>query len=169
MAPGRPALCAGLAALSRGHLGEADIALQAARALATRDQAAELENAAHRMRRHGYDLLAAELYHVAGHRHQRFHRWAEGELAKTHAATLGAACPTARTPLLHQHDVASLLTFRERQILLLAVEHTSTEIADRLGLALATVNNTLARAYHKLGIRGRAQLRELLLAANPGG
>ena len=51
---------------------------------------------------------------------------------------------------------------RERQILLLAAEHTSADIAGRLRLAVATVNNNLARAYHKLGISGRSQLRELL-------
>jgi DNA-binding CsgD family transcriptional regulator len=45
---------------------------------------------------------------------------------------------------------------------MLAVEHTSAEIAGRLRLAVATVNNNLARAYHKLGINGRSQLRDLL-------
>ncbi|ROT28104.1 LuxR family transcriptional regulator [Micromonospora sp. HM5-17] len=45
---------------------------------------------------------------------------------------------------------------------LLAVRHTSRQIAERLGPSVRTVNNTLARAYAKLGVTGRAQLRTLL-------
>jgi hypothetical protein len=47
-------------------------------------------------------------------------------------------------------------------VLLLAARHTSAEIAARLRLAVATVNNNLARAYSKLGITSRHQLRQLL-------
>jgi DNA-binding CsgD family transcriptional regulator len=47
-------------------------------------------------------------------------------------------------------------------VLLLAARYTSAEIADKLQLAIPTVNNNLARAYAKLGITGRAQLRALL-------
>lgn len=46
--------------------------------------------------------------------------------------------------------------------MLLAADHTSAEIAQKVSLALPTVNNNLARAYTKLGITGRAQLRTLL-------
>jgi Bacterial regulatory proteins, luxR family len=38
----------------------------------------------------------------------------------------------------------------------------TSQIAQQLGLAVPTVNNTLARAYSKLGITGRTQLRPLL-------
>jgi DNA-binding CsgD family transcriptional regulator len=139
-----------------------DIIVRATQALAARDGAAELEGAARALQRHGYDLLAAELYAMAGHRHRRHQRWVESDLVNAYAVDLSAAFPNARTPLLQPGALTTVLTFRERQILLLAVEHTSAEIAERLQLATATVNNNLARAYHKLGINGRAQLRDLL-------
>ena len=47
-------------------------------------------------------------------------------------------------------------------MLLLAVDHTSPQIAGRLGLSPRTVTNNLARAYAKLGVSGRAGLRALL-------
>jgi DNA-binding CsgD family transcriptional regulator/predicted nucleotidyltransferase len=140
----------------------AGTACRAARALANRDCTADLETAARAFHANGYDLLAAELYGAAGHRYHRLHRWAESDLAKAHAVKLRAAFPNARSPLLRPDDLTTLLTFRERQVLMLAVEHTSAEIAGRLRLAVATVNNNLARAYHKLGINGRSQLRDLL-------
>ena len=140
-----------------GHL-----AAGAARALAARDGACDLEEAARRLHDRGFDLLAAELYCAAGRRHRRYQRWADCDLARARAIQLSAAFPRAQTPLLQPGDLITLLTFRERQILLLAAEHTSADIAGRLRLAVATVNNNLARAYQKLGISGRSQLRELL-------
>jgi DNA-binding CsgD family transcriptional regulator len=83
-------------------------------------------------------------------------------LAQARAATLRARCAEASTPLLRTDDVTELLTPREREILLLAARHSSRQIADRPGLAVATVNNNLARAYTKLGISGRADIRALL-------
>ena len=127
-----------------------------------RDNAYDLEEVARRLHGRGYDLLAAELYCAAGRRHRRYQRWADCDLARARAIQLSAAFPHAQTPLLQPGDLITLLTFRERQILLLAAEHTSADIAGRLRLAVATVNNNLARAYHKLGISGRSQLRELL-------
>jgi DNA-binding CsgD family transcriptional regulator len=59
-------------------------------------------------------------------------------------------------------DTVGALTARERQVVMLAGTHSSREIAEQLGLAVATVNNYLARAYAKLGVSGRAQLRDLL-------
>jgi hypothetical protein len=42
---------------------------------------------------------------------------------------------------------------------------TSADIANRLGPAVATMNNNLAWAYTKLGIIGRTRLRSLLRSA----
>jgi len=67
-----------------------------------------------------------------------------------------------QTPLLHPARLIETLTARERDVVLLAAAHTSAEIADRLHLAVSTVNNNLARAYAKLGITGRSDLRDLL-------
>lgn len=142
--------------------GLARVTASAARALADRDGAADLDRAARALHRRGYDLLAAELFHTSAVRHRRNDRWAESDLAKAHATALSAAFPGARTPLLQAGELTMLLTVRERQVLLLAAQHTSAEIAQRLQLAVTTVNNNLARAYHKLGIAGRPELRDLL-------
>ncbi|WP_171074262.1 LuxR C-terminal-related transcriptional regulator [Nonomuraea basaltis] len=47
---------------------------------------------------------------------------------------------------------------------LLAARHSSRIVAQQLGLSVATVNNTLARVYAKLGISRRAQLAALVEA-----
>lgn len=110
----------------------------------------------------GHDLLAAELmtsatrvFREQGHRSQ-------AGLAAAKAAALAARCSGARTPLLDQGEAIARLSPREREIVLLAATHSSKQIALRLGLALATVNNNLARAYAKLGVTGRTELRALL-------
>jgi DNA-binding CsgD family transcriptional regulator len=58
-----------------------------------------------------------------------------------------------------------VLTAREREVVLLAADSSSREIAEKLGLSTRTVDNNLARAYAKLGISGRAELRSLLADA----
>jgi DNA-binding CsgD family transcriptional regulator len=77
------------------------------------------------------------------------------------AIELGRSCEDARTPLLRREVWATPLTRRERGVVFLAANHTSRQIAERLGLSVNTVNNYLARAYAKLGIAGRAELRTL--------
>ncbi|MEN3614436.1 AAA family ATPase [Plantactinospora sp. ZYX-F-223] len=110
----------------------------------------------------GHHLVAAELATAAGRvlRSTGYH--ARAALAQAAAAEWRANCPEARTPLLARPDLGNLLTVRERQIALLATRQASRSIAEQLGLALPTVNNTLGRVYTKLGITGRAQLRTLL-------
>ncbi|TMR98400.1 hypothetical protein EJK15_12620 [Nonomuraea basaltis] len=49
-------------------------------------------------------------------------------------------------------------------VALLAARHSSRIVAQQLGLSVATVNNTLARVYAKLGISRRAQLAALVEA-----
>lgn len=44
----------------------------------------------------------------------------------------------------------------------MAAGYTNAQIADQLEIAVPAVNNNLARAYAKLGISGRAELRDLL-------
>lgn len=134
----------------------------AAIALDAPDGAVELEATAHVLQARGYDLHAAEAFATAASRHHRYGRGTRARLAAASAGALRAAFPTARTPLLQSVRITDLLTPREREVVLLATRHTSAEIAVRLRLAVPTVNNNLARAYTKLGISGRAQLRELL-------
>jgi DNA-binding CsgD family transcriptional regulator len=133
----------------------------AARALDNRRNPGELEAAAQRFQARGYDLHAAEAYVVASDHQRKLGRRAHAELAGAKAAAL----PAAPTPL-RQPDRAGLLSPRERQVALLAAHHTSAEIAARLGLSVPTVNNNLARAYTKLGISGRSQLRSLLAGSS---
>jgi DNA-binding CsgD family transcriptional regulator len=55
------------------------------------------------------------------------------------------------------------LTPRERDVAYLAAEGASSkEIAVKLGVSARTVDNLLQRAYRKLGVSGRADLRERL-------
>ncbi|UDF14702.1 helix-turn-helix transcriptional regulator [Antiquaquibacter oligotrophicus] len=55
------------------------------------------------------------------------------------------------------------LTEREREVARAAASRRrSQEIADELGISIRTVDNHLARAYRKLGVRGRLELAEAL-------
>ncbi|GIH18536.1 LuxR family transcriptional regulator [Rugosimonospora africana] len=136
-------------------------AFAATRALSEAGGAA-LAEAADGMERLGYHLHAAELATAAARALRRAGNRGRSGLATANAAALRARCPDARTPMVAHDDLSDLLTARERQVALLASRHTSRHIAQRLGLAVATVNNTLARAYTKLGVTGREELRALL-------
>ena len=55
------------------------------------------------------------------------------------------------------------LTRREREVAELAARDLSSrEIAEQLVLSARTVENHLQRAYEKLGVRGRGELRDAL-------
>jgi DNA-binding CsgD family transcriptional regulator len=110
----------------------------------------------------GYHLHAAELATVAARALRQAGQSSSAALVTARATAMRVKCPGARTPLLARDDLGDLLTPREMQVALLAGRHTSRHIAGQLGLAVATVNNTLARAYTKLGITRREQLRALL-------
>lgn len=139
----------------------------AARGLTARDGASRLEAAARALQVRGYDLHAAEAFAIAAQQHHCQGRRVRAGLAQANAARLRRDLSDARTPQLRPGHLTSLLTAREREVVLLAAEHTSAQVAQRLGLAVPTVNNNLARAYAKLGITGRGQLRDLL--ASDGG
>ena len=52
----------------------------------------------------------------------------------------------------------SLLTAREREIFnLLVDDHTTKDIAGRLGISEKTVRNHISNTIQKLGVSGRAQ------------
>ena len=114
----------------------------------------------------GYDLHAAEAYAAAARQHRRHRSLAQADIAGAKAARLRGLTAGARTPLLQLGHLTSLLSPRETQVLLMAAKHTSVQIADRLHLAVSTVNNNLARAYAKLGITGRTELRDILESAD---
>mgnify|MGYP003835582261 CR=1 FL=1 len=77
-----------------------------------------------------------------------------------------ARCERPTTPALRwgRRPTAGL-TGREREVALAAADGESTrEIAARLHLSARTVENHLHRAYTKLGVAGRAELRAALAA-----
>lgn len=110
----------------------------------------------------GLSVQATELALAAATAYRRAGQRGRAGLAAARAAELRRACPDVRTPLVTAPDLGETLSVRERQVALLAARYPSKEVAGRLGIAVATVNNTLARVYVKLGITGRAQLRGLL-------
>ncbi|HYW23939.1 MAG TPA: AAA family ATPase [Terriglobales bacterium] len=125
----------------------------AARGLDTGD-ADGLAAAAGTFARLGHDLFAAEAHAAAGRTYRRDGRPA---LAALHAVDADGW----RTPLLVDATTGEL-TRREREVALLAVAHSSREVARRLGLSVRTVDNYLGRAFSKLAVSSRAELRALL-------
>jgi DNA-binding CsgD family transcriptional regulator len=110
----------------------------------------------------GHDLLAAEAMSAAARAYRRIGRRSTANVCAERAAALYTNCDGARTPLLDRGGATGVLTAREREVVLLAAQWSSREIADKLGLSTRTVDNNLARAYAKLGISGRGELRSLL-------
>jgi DNA-binding CsgD family transcriptional regulator len=106
----------------------------------------------------GHPLLAGEAYAAVARAHRADGRRASANVYAEKAAALRDGCG-APTP---SSGVTELLTPGEREVVLLAVGHSSAEIAARLGLSVRTVDNNLNRAYAKLGVSGRARLRALL-------
>ncbi|MBB5081778.1 DNA-binding CsgD family transcriptional regulator [Nonomuraea endophytica] len=107
----------------------------------------------------GHNLLAAEIASAAAEAHRKAGLWARAGLLVERAAAFAARCEGARTPLLAPRLLHSSLTPREREVALMALTLSSREIAKRLGLSPRTVDNYLQRAYGKLGISGRRDLR----------
>jgi DNA-binding CsgD family transcriptional regulator len=76
---------------------------------------------------------------------------------------LAERCPGAATPALVLAGPGAVLTTREREVAALAAEGlASKEIAARLGRSVRTVDNHLQRAYQKLGVSSRDDLRAAL-------
>ena len=97
---------------------------------------------------------AAELFRAA-------HAAESERKAVQFAAGLAAGSTDFR--LRRSPDRSGELTVRERAIALAAAgRESSREIAERLGLSVRTVDNHLARVYRKLGVSGRAELRQEL-------
>ena len=73
--------------------------------------------------------------------------------------------PQSATLQSDQVDVWDLLTEREQEVLrLVALGHTSAEIADLLSLSPKTVDTYRARGMEKLGLRSRAALVQFAIA-----
>lgn len=78
------------------------------------------------------------------------------------ALALAAECD-GHTPLLVRLGPLRALTARERQVAGYAADGLSNrQIAKQLRLSERTVENHLGRIYIKLGVAGRAELKEAL-------
>jgi DNA-binding NarL/FixJ family response regulator/type II secretory pathway predicted ATPase ExeA len=111
-------------------------------------------------------LLAAEAAAAATLAHQAGGRQGSARTSRARARSLALRCDGARTPALRNLDAdgaTSRLTNREREVAeLAALGSTNREIATRLYVSIRTVNTHLYRAYAKLGVNDRTELRRLL-------
>jgi DNA-binding CsgD family transcriptional regulator len=149
-----------LAGLLEGRL--AALLASSAGALAADDGAA-LDRVGAAFQDLGALLLAAEAKAAAARAHRAAGREASANSSQERAAALAAACQGARTLGLGPTMPVSVLTPREREVVMLAAAQASSrEIATRLQLSVRTVDNHLGRVYAKLGVSSRAQLATLL-------
>jgi DNA-binding CsgD family transcriptional regulator len=144
-----------LATQAEGNL----VGLYAAHALAAaRQDGQSLDQVAASFAAASASLLAAEAGAQAAVAHLRAGRQASARAAAANSARWLEACQGAWTPALGTLE-APRLTPREVELAKLASRGLSNrEIADRLGIAVRTVDNHLRQAYTKLGIGGRGEL-----------
>lgn len=127
-------------------------------AIARRDAVA-VEEAGDRFESCGALLLAAEAYAQSTVLHRTADRRRAALGASARADQVLARCPGADTPALAAVANPAWLTGRETEICRLAIAgFASRAIADKLSISVRTVDNTLGRAYAKLGVTSRAEL-----------
>ncbi|MFF9853007.1 helix-turn-helix transcriptional regulator [Streptomyces litmocidini] len=152
-------------ALVQGSLAELRAAHAAATAPADGPDPAALEAVAERMGALGLHLYAAEAFGEAAGAWRRRDRTASAARAAARSLALRGRCQEAATPALAGAATAVPLSARERDIALMAARgRTSREIAETYVLSVRTVENHLGRIYRKLGVSGRADLADVLLA-----
>jgi ATP/maltotriose-dependent transcriptional regulator MalT len=112
----------------------------------------------------GADLLAAEAAADAAVAWRKAQDPRRATAAERRMSALADRCEGARTPALATSGLArGVLTARELEIARLAAEGVpNREIAERLFLSLHTVQNKLHVTYDKLGVEGRAELKQAL-------
>lgn len=134
------------------------------RALTTAD-ARSLNVVAREFDAMGASIWAAEAAAEAARIYHTEHRESEAYTCRVFGVALNREA--AATPMLAQLDgETDPLTAREREVARLAGHGlTSPQIAHQLTVAQRTVDNHLYRAYAKLGIDGRTELRSLHAAA----
>lgn len=161
----------GHGSLVAGRLGEVAVAVDGALAPALADHVAAdtardapaLLRAADAFAAMQLNLLAAEAATSAANVFAGQGRKASAFAARERAAALVGLCDGARTPGLRVQSGPDELTGREREVATLAASGlASRDIAIRLDISPRTVDNLLGRVYVKLGIDGRAQLREVM-------
>ncbi|WP_328522714.1 LuxR C-terminal-related transcriptional regulator [Kribbella sp. NBC_00359] len=107
----------------------------------------------------GADLLAAEAYTIASVAFRQTDHTHRSTAATARASARLRLCEGAKTPILGAAEAMLALTAREQEIGFLAASGaTSKNIAETLSISVRTVDNTLQRAYTKLGITNRREL-----------
>jgi DNA-binding NarL/FixJ family response regulator len=149
-----------LAAAAEGEL----VGLYARHATAlAADDGAGLDTVAREFAALGAVLLAAEAAAQASQAHRRAGSDAAATTAAHRSRELASRCQGARTPALALAGEPTPLTPREREVAGLAAHELSNrDIAARLLVSERTIHNHLHRAYTKLGISTRRQLRSVL-------
>jgi ATP/maltotriose-dependent transcriptional regulator MalT len=150
-----------LAAVIEGPLAPARAAHAAA--LAANDPVA-LERASAAFEAMGAIIFAAEAMTEAAVAWRRSGAPRKAVSAEQRAAVLAARCDGARTPgLATAAATRAVLSARELEIAGLAARGIANkDIAAQLCLSLHTVENRLHAVYEKLGVSGRAELRQVL-------
>lgn len=134
-----------------------------ARAFAASDGAG-LQAAAAEYLALGLGWHAAETFAQAIRAFREAGRHGSGALAAERLRSTLALCDPLHTPALAGGENLLVLTRRESEIAMLAAaRHSDRVIAERLGLSVRTVQTHLARAYTKLGVTSREELRSRLL------
>lgn len=147
-------------AAERADRGVVHVLAAHARALAAGDPIA-LERAAETLARTGLATAAADALVQASRLQARAGRSEAARRATLRAAELRADLDGVAGAA----TAAPVLTPREREIAVRAARRErSREIAADLGVSTRTVDNHLARVYRKLGLTGRGELAEALLA-----
>lgn len=142
-----------------GQLGDARIAH--GRAFAADDADALVEVGA-RFESMGALVFAAEAINQASWIERRRGRTVVADRLRSQVMALRGRRPTAATPALASHAGLASLTLREAEVAsLVAAGRTSKEVAVHLDVSVRTVDNLLQRVYRKLGVAGRADLRDL--------
>jgi DNA-binding CsgD family transcriptional regulator/tetratricopeptide (TPR) repeat protein len=150
---------AALADQVEGPLGAARVAH--GRAFAD-DDAGALVDVAVSFESMGTLVLAAEALNQASWIERRRGHVGIAERLRSQVMGLRGRRPTASTPGLASHAGLASLTLREAEVAtLVAAGRTSKEVARHLDVSVRTVDNLLQRVYRKLGVAGRADLRDL--------
>jgi DNA-binding CsgD family transcriptional regulator len=111
----------------------------------------------------GAVLLACEAASAAATLHNQAGLRRKATASAQHAAALLEECEGARPIGVVAHVPGVSLTRREREVAELAARNlTSREIAEQLVVSARTVENHLQRAYEKMGVRSRQELRDAL-------
>ena len=126
-----------------------------------------LESVADDFEHLGFEIYAVDTMAHAVAVHEGAGLRGRAATAAARMTELQTRCEHAATPAAADAAFSLPLTKREREIATLAAQGlTNREIADRLTVALRTVEGHLDRTFNKLGVHRRDELAAIMLADN---